>query len=281
MFTSKLRASWQKSNSLLCVGLDPDLSKIPASVQSAKNPIYEFNKAIIDATADLVCAFKPQIAYYSAQGAEAQLLQTIEYIRDKFPQVMILLDAKRNDIGSTAEMYATEAYDRYGVDAVTVSPYLGEDSLEPFLKRKEKGVIILCRTSNPCAGDLQDLDCKGKKLYEVVAEKAASKWNKNGNVSLVMGATYPQQLREIRNIVGDMPLLVPGLGTQGGEVESTIANGLDSSGCGMMISTSRAVMYASSGADFAEAARKVATSYRDQINFFRVKGTSSKVPTTS
>jgi orotidine-5'-phosphate decarboxylase len=271
MFIQKLRASWLKNNSLLCVGLDPDLAKLPASIKNAQFPIFEFNKVIVDSTADLVCAFKPQIAYYSAQKAEDQLAMTVDYIRNKYPQVAVLLDAKRNDIGSTAEMYASEAYDRYGVDAVTVSPYLGQDSLEPFLRRRDKGVIVLCRTSNPGAGDLQDLICDGKKLYEIVAKKAASEWNKNGNVLLVVGATYPQQLREIRNIVGDMPFLVPGLGTQGGEVESIVANGLDESGTGMIISTSRAVMYASSGSDFAEAARKIASSYREQINFFRAK----------
>jgi orotidine-5'-phosphate decarboxylase len=271
MFIQKLRSSWNKNNSLLCVGLDPNLSKLPASVRSLPNPIFEFNKALVDSTADLVCAFKPQVAYYSAQKAEDQLAMTVDYIRNKYPEIPILLDAKRNDIGSTAEMYAREAYDRYMVDAVTVSPYLGEDSIEPFLKRPDKGVIVLCRTSNPGAGDLQDLVCGGKKFYEIVAQKAASQWNKNGNVLLVVGATYPQQLREIRNIVGDMPFLVPGLGTQGGEVESIVANGLDEWGTGMIISTSRAVMYASSGSDFAEAARKVASSYREQINFFRAK----------
>ena len=191
MFIEKLRSAWVTNNSLLCVGLDPDLKKFPQVVRNSPHPIFEFNRKIIDATSDLVCAFKPQIAYYSAQQAEDQLLMTIDYIRNKYPNLPIILDAKRNDIGSTAEMYATEAFDRYGADAVTVSPYLGKDSLEPFLKRKDKGVIVLCRTSNPGAGDLQDLICDGKKLYEVVAQKCASEWNQNKNILLVVGATYP------------------------------------------------------------------------------------------
>jgi orotidine-5'-phosphate decarboxylase len=269
MFVEKLRAAWAKNNSLLCVGLDPDIERLPESLKNSPNSVFNFNKKIIDATADLVCAYKPQIAHYSGQRIEDQLLMTVDYVRSTYPHIPIILDAKRNDIGSTAAMYAKEVFDVYQADAVTVSPYLGSDSLQPFLERKDKGVIVLCRTSNPGGADLQNLVSGDKKIYEIVASMAAKDWNKNQNVLLVVGATYPNELREIRKIVVDMPFLVPGLGTQGGEVESVVACGLDSKGAGMIISSSRAVTYASSGEDFAEAARQVAIQFRDQINFYR------------
>lgn len=265
-FMDALRAAWVNHNSLLCVGLDPDLSTVPASLGKSPTPLFDFNKAIIDATADLVCAYKPQAAYYAAYGAEAELARTIAYIHDSCPGVPVILDAKRNDIGSTAAMYAREAFDRYGADAVTVNPYLGGDALEPFLERADKGVVILCRTSNPGARDIQDLTSNGKKLYQVVAEKAAKDWNRNRNVALVVGATYPEEIREVREIVGEMPLLVPGVGAQGGDIERAVRNGRTPDGAGLIISASRAIQYAGGDGDFAEAARGAALDLRNRIN---------------
>jgi orotidine-5'-phosphate decarboxylase len=269
LFIDKLRQSWSKNNSLLCVGLDPEITKFPKHVLNSKQPFFDFNKAIIDATADLVCAFKPQIAYYSAHRAEFELEMTIDYIRSNYPDLIVILDAKRGDIGSTSSMYAAEAFDRYKADAVTVNPYLGLDSFAPFLDRKDKGVIILCRTSNPGAVDIQDLKIDGQKLYEIVASKAASRWNYNQNVLVVVGATYPQELKEVRAIVGDMPLLVPGIGAQGGDIKAAVSSGIDQYGTGMIINSSRAVLYASSGTDFDQAARQVALKTRDEINEHR------------
>jgi len=201
-FIEKLTQAWKANNSLVCVGLDPDTSRFPESVESQDEPIFEFNKAIIDATHDLVCAYKPQIAHYAAEAAESQLEGTIAYIKTTYPDVPIILDAKRGDVGSTAQMYATEVFERYAADAVTVSPYLGFDSFEPFLNYKDRGVILLCRTSNAGAADLQDLTVDGIPLYEKVAMLAAQKWNVNGNCLLVVGATWPAQLAKIRSIVG-------------------------------------------------------------------------------
>jgi orotidine-5'-phosphate decarboxylase len=268
-FVDKVNSSWALNNSLLCVGLDPDLKKLPASVKAQAQPILTFNKAIVDATIDQVCAYKPQIAYYAAAGAEDQLLATIEYIRSKDPRVLVILDAKRGDIGATAEMYAAEAFDRYKADAVTVNPYMGGDTLEPFLKRADKGVVILCRTSNPGAGDIQDLTVAGDTIYRTVAKLAATKWNTNGNVMLVVGATYPKELAEIRAIVGDIPLLVPGVGAQGGDVEAVIRNGATRNGTGLVINSSRAIIHASNGDDFAAAARAAAIKTNEEINRYR------------
>jgi orotidine-5'-phosphate decarboxylase len=268
-FVEKLVLSWKKNDSLVCVGLDPDLEKIPVHLRSGDNPLFEFNRAIVDQTADLVCAFKPQAAYYSACGAERDLELTIAYIHEAYPGIPVILDAKRGDIGATAEMYAREAFDRYGADAVTVNPYMGGDTLDPFLDRSDKGVVVLCRTSNPGAVDIQDLESEGKTLYQIVANKAANDWNRNGNVLLVVGATYPDELREIRSLVGDMPFLVPGVGAQGGDVKSAVTCGKDANGTGMIISSSRGIIYASPGRDFAEAARAAAMSLRDEINRYR------------
>jgi orotidine-5'-phosphate decarboxylase len=268
-FIKAIRSAWAQRNSLLCVGLDPDPRKIPSAVQETNDPIFSFNRAIVDATADLVCAYKPQIAYYAAADAERQLKMTIEYIHASHPGIPVILDAKRNDIGSTAAMYAREAFDRYEADAVTVNPYLGFDSLEPFLERAGKGVVILCRTSNPGARDVQDLTSDGRKLYAIIAEKAAKDWNRNGNVLLVVGATYPRELREIRTIVGEMPLLVPGIGAQGGDVEQAVKSGKTSDGAGMIINSSRGIIYAGGGSGFAEDARRAALELRDEINRFR------------
>jgi len=268
-FIKAIESSWEGKNSLLCVGLDPDLKKMPDHILKMDEPIFEFNRAIVDATADLVCAYKPQIAYYSAFRAEKQLENTIDYIHSNHPEIPVILDAKRGDIGSTAGMYAREAFERYQADAVTVNPYMGGDTLEPFLRYKDKGVVILCRTSNPGAGDIQDLESGGKKIYRIIAARASGEWNCNGNVILVVGATYPDELMEIRTIVGDMPLLVPGIGAQGGDVEKAVTKGRDSKGAGMIINSSRGIIYAGAGENFAETARAAAVELRDEINKHR------------
>ncbi len=268
-FVQRLERAWAAADTLLCVGLDPDPARLPKNLAAASHPLFEFGRAIVDATADLVCAFKPQIAYYAAARAEDQLEMTIAHIRRHHPGIPVILDAKRADIGSTAEMYAKEAFERYQADAVTVNPYLGFDALAPFLAHADKGVIVLCRTSNPGAREVQDLDSKGRKLYEFIAEKAARDWNANGNVLLVVGATYPEELARIRAIVGDMPILVPGVGAQGGDVAAVVANGATAAGTGLIISSSRAVLYAGGGADYAEAARSAAQELRDEINLCR------------
>ena len=272
-FLTQLAASWARNDSLVCVGLDPEIERFPQQIAEQPSPIYQFNKAIIDATADLVCAYKPQFAHYAAYEAEDQLQRTIEYIHRVYPDVAVILDSKRGDIGSTAERYAIEAFERYGADAVTVNPYLGGDSLEPFLRREERGVVVLCRTSNPGARDLQDMQVgdDGRRLYHAVAELTATRWNTRGNCMLVVGATYPKELAEIRKIVGDMPLLVPGVGAQGGDVAQVVLNGQTAAGTGLIVSSSRGIIYASAGDDFASAARAAALSLRDQINAHRLR----------
>lgn len=268
-FIEQLADSWERRNSLVCVGLDPEIERFPPHIASQPSPIFQFNKAIIDATADLVCAYKPQFAHYAAYEAEDQLERTIDYIHRSYPGIPVILDSKRGDVGNTAERYAIEAFERYGADAVTVSPYLGGDSLEPFLRRAEKGVIILCRTSNTGARDLQDLEIGGRKLYHVVAKMAAEQWNSRGNCMLVVGATYPRELAEVRDIVGPMPLLVPGVGAQGGDVEEAVRSGQTPNGTGLVISSSRSILYAGSGDDFSSAARVATKALRDQINTSR------------
>ncbi|HEY6483825.1 MAG TPA: orotidine-5'-phosphate decarboxylase [Steroidobacteraceae bacterium] len=268
-FIEMLTASWDRSDSLVCVGLDPEIERFPAHVAAQPSPIFQFNRAVIEATADLVCAYKPQIAHYAAYEAEDQLQRTIEHIHQQHPGIAVILDAKRGDIGNTAERYAIEAFERYGADAVTVNPYLGGDSLEPFLRRADKGILILCRTSNPGCRDLQDLDVGGRKLYHVVADLAATKWNARGNCLLVVGATYPRELAEIRALVGDMPLLVPGVGAQGGDAGQAVIEGQTRAGTGLIISASRSILYAQSGAGFAQGARAATQALRDQINAHR------------
>ena len=268
-FTQQLERAWREIDSLVCVGLDPEIERFPPRIRAEASPIFQFNRAVIDATADLVCAYKPQFAHYAAYEAEDQLERTIEYIHRVHPGVPVILDAKRGDIGHTAERYAIEAFERYGADAVTVNPYLGGDSLEPFLRHTERGVLILCRTSNPGAGDLQDLRVEGRPLYQVVAELAARRWNVHGNCLLVIGATYPRELAEVRALVGDMPLLVPGVGAQGGDVEQVVASGCTRSGTGLIVSSSRAILYASAADDFAQAARAATASLREKINASR------------
>lgn len=268
-FINTLREAQKKNQSLVCVGFDPELSKFPAHLQNHPDALFEFHKAIIDATADLVCCYKPQIAHFAALGAEDSLQRTIAYIHECHPGIPVILDAKRGDIGSTAERYAIEAFDRYQADAVTLNPYLGRDSIQPFLDRKDKGVILLCRTSNKGAGDFQDLISDGKPLYQHVARTVAEQWNEHGNCMLVVGATWPRQLADVRNLVGDMPFLVPGVGAQGGDVEAMVKNGKTVNGDGLVISSSRAILYASSGEDFAEAARNATLALRDEINRYR------------
>ena len=270
-FIEQLRRAWQTSDSLACVGLDPEIERFPRHIAAEPSPIFQFNRAIIDATADLVCAYKPQFAHYAAYEAEDQLERTIEYIHKTHPGVPVILDAKRGDVGNTAERYAIEAFERYGADAVTVNPYLGGDALEPFLRHADKGVAILCRTSNPGARDLQDLLIGARKLYQVVAELTAQRWNSRGNCLLVVGATYPGDLAEVRALVGNMPLLVPGVGAQRGDVAQVVQNGQTARGTGLIISSSRGILYASSGEDFAGAARAATQQLRGEINSSRTR----------
>ena len=238
-FREKISNAWTTNNSLLCVGLDTDPAKIPRFLAGETDAVFQFNKAIIDATYDLVCVYKPQIAFYSGCGIEDQLQMTISYLHEHYPDIPVLLDAKRGDIGNTAKMYVREVFEYYGADAVTVNPYMGSDSLEPFLECSNKGIAILCRTSNPGGAEFQNLDVGGKPLYQRVAEIAKDKWNKNGNVLLVIGATCPDELSDVRAIVGDMPLLIPGIGAQGGDIEATVLAGQDSQGAGLLINSSR------------------------------------------
>ncbi len=270
-FINKLNAAWTANDSLLCVGLDPDMAKLPPQFQQDPNGIFNFCKEIIDATADLACSFKPQIAYFAALSAERQLEDICAYARENYPHIPLILDAKRGDIGATARQYAREAYDRYGADAVTVNPYMGSDSVEPYMEWADRGVIILCRTSNAGGSDLQFLNVDGKPLYQHVARLVAEKWNSNGQCALVVGATFPEELAQVRAIIGDMPLLVPGVGAQGGDVEATVKSGRTANGAGMMINSSRAILYAAQqpGEDFAMAARRVALETRDAINAHR------------
>ena len=254
-FQQKLDASWKKSRSLVCVGLDPEKKRLPERMFNRPDAIFAFNKAIIDATHDIVCAYKPQFAHYAAVAAEDQLAATIDYIHDRYPGIPVILDAKRGDVGSTAEFYAIEAFERYGADAVTVNPYLGGDSIAPFTKYADRGTILLCRTSNAGGADLQEQMLDGEPLYLRVAKLAATQWNANKNISLVVGATVPQVIADVRKAVGDMPLLVPGVGAQGGDMKATVAVGRDGKGTGLVINASRSVIYASGGDDFAHAAR--------------------------
>jgi orotidine-5'-phosphate decarboxylase len=270
-FLQKLSSAWTTNNSLLCVGLDPDVNKFPAELAGQPDAIYAFCKAIVDATADLACSFKPQIAYFAALRAEDQLEAICRYIKTTYPAIPIVLDAKRGDIGATAEQYAREAFERYDADAVTVNPYMGFDSVAPYLEWKDRGAIVLCRTSNAGGSDLQFLDVGGKPLYQHVAQLVADKWNINGQCALVVGATFPNEIAQVRALIGDMPLLIPGVGAQGGDVESTVRAGRTANGTGMMINSSRAILYAKSVADesYAQAARRIALETRDAINQFR------------
>lgn len=271
-FRSKLNAIQDKNDSLLCVGLDPNMDLLPEHLRSGQTPFFDFGKAIVDAAADLVCAFKPNSAFYEARGAEgiAELKQTCDYIRTKYPDVPVILDFKRGDIDTTNHHYTQFAFDYLQVDAVTVQPYEGHLAFQPFLDRKDKGIIVLCRMSHPGSGELQDLTVDGRKLYLQVAENVAKNWNANGNCLLVVGATFPEEMAEIRRLVGDeMVFLVPGLGAQGGDAEAAVKAGINADGRGLIISSSRSILYASSGEDFADAARAKAAAARDEINSYR------------
>ena len=273
-FSEQLQQAWRNNDSLVCVGLDPEPSRIPHALRDSPDALFAFCSAIVDATADLVCCFKPQFAHFAAQRAEPALERLIAYVHERHPGVPVILDAKRGDIGSTAQYYAAEAFDRYGADAVTANPYLGRDSVQPYLDRADRGVIVLCRTSNAGARDLQDLvvadaEGVGVPLYQRVAAMVARDWNGNGNCALVVGATYPRELAEVRAIVGDMPLLVPGVGAQGGDVAAVVRNGKNSGGTGLIVSSSRAILYASPGDDFADAARRATHVLRAEINRYR------------
>ena len=271
-FMTALEAAWQQRNSLLCVGLDPDPAKFPDHLQGRPDAILEFCKAIVDATADLVCCFKPQIAYFAAHRAEGQLERLMEHMRRVAPQVPIILDAKRGDIGSTAEQYAREAFERYGADAVTLSPFMGFDSVQPYLKFEGKGAFLLCRTSNPGGDDLQNQrlgSVPGEPLlYEHVARLAQGPWNLNGQLGLVVGATYPAEIERVREVAPTLPLLIPGVGAQGGDAVATVRAGWRP-GAPIIVNSSRAVLYASSGDDFAEAARREALKTRDVLHAAR------------
>jgi orotidine-5'-phosphate decarboxylase len=268
-FIDRLQDRWLHADTLVCVGLDPEPAKFPARFAHDPDAIFNFCRDIIDATAPYVCAFKPQIAHFAAAHAEEALRMLIMHIGFRYPGIPVILDSKRGDIGSTAQHYASEAFERYAADAVTVNPYLGRDSVQPFLDRTDKGVVILCRTSNPGAGDLQDMVVGGRPLYQHVAEKIARDWNDNGNCALVVGATWPDQLREVRALVGNVPFLVPGIGAQGGDVEAVVRNAKTADGNGLIVSSSRAILYASNGDDYAEAAASAARALRDEINRHR------------
>jgi orotidine-5'-phosphate decarboxylase len=268
-FMQALQQRWRQANTLVCVGLDPEPAKFPAHLRGRPDAVFEFCRAIVDATAESACAYKPQIAHFAALAAEDALQRLIAHVHAVHPGVPVILDSKRGDIGSTAQNYAIEAFDRYGADAVTINPYLGRDSAQPFLDRADKGVVILCRTSNPGSGEFQDLLADGRPLYQHVAQRVAHEWNSTGNCLLVVGATWPAELAQVRALVGDLPFLVPGVGAQGGDVEAVVKNGAIADGTGLAISSSRAILYASPDEDFAVAAGLAARQLRDQINLYR------------
>ena len=271
-FLEKLDEAVNKNNSLLCLGLDPDMDKLPTGFDNAVAPYFEFNKSIIDATADLVCAYKPNTAFYEARGVAGieELKHTCDYIHQQYPHIPIILDFKRGDIGNTNEQYAKFAFEYLGADAVTVHPWSGREGMQAFLDYKDKGIIIWCKGSNPGSGEFQDLEVNDKKLYMQVAENVANDWNANNNCLLVVGATYPQELAEVRTIVGDeMVILLPGVGAQGGDTAAAVKAGLNSRGRGLIVSTSRAVLYASGSDDFAKVAQGAALQLRDEINNYR------------
>lgn len=275
-FQKNLLKTQRKNDSLVCVGLDSDFEKIPKHLLKKKDPIFEFNKRVINATHDLVCAYKPNIAFYEAKGEEgiATLVKTTDYIHSKYPDIPVILDAKKGDIGNANLAYIRLIFDYLKADAVTLHPYFGIESLFPFLSLKNKFFFILCRTSNPGAGEFQDLvvnhpDLGKVPLYQVVAYQVARKWNTNGNCCLVVGATYPEELAQVRKIAPDLPFLIPGIGKQGGDVEKTVTAGRDREGRGMIINSSRGIIFASGGTDFAQAARNETEKLRKMINQYR------------
>src|SRR3989338_7892695 len=246
MITNKYNQRAKKINSLLCVGLDADFKKIPDKFLTDEMPQFAFNKYVIGETHEYAAAFKMNIAFYEARGDQGlkELKETTEYLRVYYPDIFLICDSKRADIGNTNQGYIDELFDWFGFDATTLHPYLGEEALQPFLKRKDKGSIILCRTSNPGAGELQDLVVEGKPLWQIVAERVSKVWNKNNNCLLVVGATYPEEMKKIREISGDMTFLVPGIGAQGGSVEEVMKVGLNSEGLGLIIHSARGIIFA-------------------------------------
>jgi orotidine-5'-phosphate decarboxylase len=276
-FLDRLRAAEARNASLLCVGLDPDPAKFPAQYHGDASRIYDFCARIVDATADLVIAFKPQIAYFAAHRAEAQLERLMAHMRKVAPEVPVILDAKRGDIGSTAEQYAKEAFERYGADAVTLSPFMGFDSVLPYLQHYGKGAFLLCRTSNPGGDDLQNqrlADVAGvPTLFEHIAALVQGPWNRNGQLGLVVGATYPAEIERVRRVAPTVPLLIPGVGAQGGDAQATVRAGYrragDQTTAPIVVNSSRAILYASNGADFAQAARAAALATRDALQSAR------------
>ncbi|GAB4404615.1 MAG: orotidine-5'-phosphate decarboxylase [Rhodoferax sp.] len=279
-FLAQLRGAERRNQSLLCVGLDPDPDRFPAPWRGQPARIFDFCAAVVDATADLVSAYKPQIAYFAAHGAEAQLERLIAHIRRAAPGVPVILDAKRGDIGATAALYAREAFERYGADAVTLSPFMGWDSIEPYLRAyPDKGAFLLCRTSNPGGDDLQArrlADLPGQpRVFEHLAWLAQGPWNLNGQLGLVVGATYPAEIARVRELAPTLPLLIPGVGAQGGDAAATVnagwaferedGGGFHPTGT-LIVNSSRAVLYASEGADFAQAARRVAEQTRQTLH---------------
>jgi orotidine-5'-phosphate decarboxylase len=270
-FIEKLRSAWRTQDSLLCVGLDPDAQRYPASLANNSDRVFEFCRAIIDATAPHCCAFKPQIAYFAAQSAEGALQRLCAHIRSQLPDHLLILDAKRGDIGVTAKQYAIEAYERYDADVVTVNPYMGFDSIEPFLQWADRGVFLLCRTSNPGGQDVQGLQVDGHELlYERIARLSGGAWNRNEQLGLVVGATWPSELARVRELAPDIPLLIPGIGAQGGDIHAAVRAGRTADGSGMVINSSRAILYAGSGPDYAAQAAKVAQATNLDINTARV-----------
>lgn len=268
-FIKKLEARWGKQK-YVCVGLDSDYSQIPSHLKKNSKigkTILKFNKEIVDQTVDLVCAYKMQSSYYEAKGTEGleALKKTVKYINKKNPKIPLILDAKRADIGSTNLGYTKAIFDGLGFDAVTVNPYLGREALKPFLDRTDRGIIVLVKTSNPGSGEFQDLMFKGKELYKIVAKNIVKNWNKNKNCCVVVGATFPKELKDVRRIIGDMPILIPGIGAQGGDLENTIKYGKGKNNWGMIINNSRGIIFASSGKDFADAARKETLNLHEQI----------------
>jgi orotidine-5'-phosphate decarboxylase len=273
-FADQIRRAEQNNNSLLCVGLDPEPARFPGTWKGDASRIYDFCAAIVDATHDLAIAFKPQIAYFAANRAEEQLERLIAHIHSVAPEVPVILDAKRGDIGSTAEQYAREAFERYQADALTLSPFMGFDSIEPYLRYADKGLILLCRTSNPGGSDLQAQTlANGDVVYEHIARLVAGPWNRGGQLALVVGATFPAEIERVRALAPTLPLLIPGIGAQGGDARATVRAGWRGQDgrtvAPIIVNSSRAVLYASGGDDFAAAARRVALATRDELNAAR------------
>jgi orotidine-5'-phosphate decarboxylase len=256
-FSRKLQRAWEASGADLCVGLDPIIERMPPAIATGPRPVLAFNKHVVDIVGDLVCAFKPQFAHHAAVGAEEDLAETIAYIHERFPKVVVILDGKRGDIGSTAEMYAREAFDRYDADAVTVNPFMGDDAVLPFLQRPDKGALVLCRNSNPSAALVQTALVDGQPLFEMIARRAEQSWNRLGNVMLVVGATYPEDIARVRSAAPTLPFLIPGIGEQGGSPREVVLAGQRKDGRGLVVSASRSVLYAGSEAQIRRAAEDV------------------------